>query len=180
MYQFVNYRSEAPSTDGCLPAPQKYDYQIKCQPGCCIFNSQSCLLIPPHYLPDLSPPKTETNQHADYFVTYLFLSLVPPPPPFLLLQLPLLLTQLSAHYQSSPLTIPKWRETYLPRGMSECLPKITLIPNSLLKYLKKTVDEVTGKYKTALIPPLMEWQTVREEEPNFCRRRSRAGATHTK
>lgn len=64
---------------GVFQPPKKYDYQIKCQPGCCIFNSQSCLLIPPHYLPDLSPPKTETNQHSDYFVTYLFLSLVPPP-----------------------------------------------------------------------------------------------------
>lgn len=138
MYQFINYGSGNPSTDGRLAPPKKYDYQIKCQPGCCIFNTQSCLLIPPLYLPDLSPPKTETNQHSDYFVTYLFLTSAPITPPiFLLLPLPLVWARLSAHcYQPSPLTSPKWRETYLPRGLSECLPKITLIPNSLLKYLK--------------------------------------------
>lgn len=34
---------------------KKYDYQIKCHPGCCIFNTHSCLLIPPLYLLDLSP-----------------------------------------------------------------------------------------------------------------------------
>ena len=28
-------------------AHKKYDYQIKCHPGCCIFNTHSCLLILP-------------------------------------------------------------------------------------------------------------------------------------
>lgn len=131
--------------------------------------------------PLLLPQKTETDQHSEYL--YLFLASVPITSPIFLLLLPLVWARLSARcYQSSPLTIPKWRETYLPRGLSECLPKITLIPNSPLKYLKKKKNpsrwKFIGEYKTTLIPPLMEWQTDGEDEPNFCRRQTRADPGH--
>lgn len=139
MYQFIKY-SETLSTDG-LASPKKYDYQIKCQPGCCIFNSQLCLLIPPLYLPDLSPQSFPKNWNKPAFRLFCDLSL----PYFSSNQIPhissfscCLWSELDSQPTIStlPLTIPKWRETYLPWGLSECLPKITLIPNSLLKYLK--------------------------------------------
>lgn len=124
-------------------AHKKYDYQIKCHPGCCIFNTHSCLLILPPLLsswsePPFHFPKNKQTNTRTIFVVYLFLTSIPITSPiFLLPPLPLVWALLSARcYQCSPLTIPKWRETYLPRGLSECLPKITLIPNSLLKYLK--------------------------------------------
>lgn len=132
---FINYGSENPSTYDPLPAHEKYDYQIKCQPGCCIFNTHSCLLIPPLYQPDLSPPRpcpkseTETNQHSDYIRIYLLHTSIPITSTIFLLLLLLVWAPLFAHrYQSAPLTIPKWGETYLPWGLSECLPEITLIP----------------------------------------------------
>lgn len=37
-------------------AHKKYDYQIKCHPGCCIFNTHSCLLILPPLLSSWSEP----------------------------------------------------------------------------------------------------------------------------
>lgn len=73
MYQFIKY-SETLSTDG-LASQKKYDYQIKCQPGCCIFNSQSCLLIPPLYLPDLSPHSFPKNWNKPTFRIFCDLSL---------------------------------------------------------------------------------------------------------
>lgn len=36
-----------------------------------------------------------------------------------------------------------------------------------------------GKYKTVLIPPLMEWETGWEGETDFCRQLTRATAAHT-
>lgn len=104
---------------------KKHDCQIKCHQGCCIFNTHSCLLIPLLYLPliwaprptlsFLLPPKTETNQHSDYFGVYLLLTSFPITSTIFLPQLPLVWARLSAHcYQSSPLTVPKWGEKYLP------------------------------------------------------------------
>lgn len=66
-----------PSADCCLLAHHKYDYQIKCHPGCYIFNTPSCHPITPPLFTK-PEPASSSLKHWNKPTSILFCGLSPP------------------------------------------------------------------------------------------------------
>lgn len=127
-----------------LHPPKKYDYQIKCQPGCCIFNSQSCLLLPPPLSAWSEPPLfpqtlKQTNIHTILWLISSLLQLQSHPPCFVFFFCCCLWSELDS--QPTAISPLHWRPLNEGRHISledwvSVSPRLLLSLNSLLKYLK--------------------------------------------
>lgn len=105
--------------------PHKYDSQIKSRLCCWKWNihSQIYPLITALRLPAPSPPIPRNRSKLTFRLWCDILSSLHSPP--------------ELHSQPAAISRlhrgpPKWRETRLPWGLSECLPEITLTQKSLL------------------------------------------------